>query len=58
MGSGPVSLEAQGSAREPGTSRALREATSWLAGTRLGLAVMALIVGAGAGFGSGSCFAG
>ena len=49
MGSGPVSLEAQGSAREPGTSRALREATSWLAGTRLGLAVLALIVGAFAG---------
>ena len=32
-----------------GSSRALREAASWLAGTRLGLAVMALIVGAFAG---------
>ena len=32
-----------------GSSRALREAASWLSGTRLGLAVMALIVGAFAG---------
>ena len=32
-----------------GSSRALREAASWLAGTRLGLAVMALVVGAFAG---------
>ena len=31
------------------SSRALREAASWLSGTRLGLAVMALIVGAFAG---------
>ena len=32
-----------------GSSRALRDAASWLSGTRLGLAVMALIVGAFAG---------
>jgi len=49
MGSGPVSVESQGSARVPGSSRGLREATSWLAGTRLGLAVLALVVGACAG---------
>ena len=49
MGFGPVSLEARRSGREPGAAWALREATSWLAATRLGLAVMALVVGGGAG---------
>lgn len=32
-----------------GSTRALRDSASWLSGTRLGLAVMALIVGAVAG---------
>src|SRR6201986_1870674 len=51
MGSGPVSSEPRRSAPEPGAARALREATSWLAATRLGLAVLALVVGASPGLG-------
>ena len=49
MGSRPVSAESEGSAPDPVTPHALREATSWLARTRLGLAALALVVGACAG---------
>jgi CIC family chloride channel protein len=49
---GPRAMTAEPDIATPAGSPLMRAVSGWLGGTRLGLAVMALVVGVGAGFGA------
>jgi CIC family chloride channel protein len=49
---GPRAVSAEPTLRTPPRSPLVRAVSDWLGGTRLGLVVMALVVGVGAGFGA------